>query len=153
MAVQGWCQGKGEKGLSGPQWSETSLVARVCAPFCIRLSPSGEEPAEIRNSQRAAERRLPLGAFIARSPRGWPSALPSSPQRWEPSSPLPSWAFPSTDAQCWWPRVHMDTLLAKEDGSGEVSNCAPFLEGLLSKKYAEKWFGKWFGWEVLLFAD
>lgn len=48
--------------------------------------------------------------------------------------------------------VLMDTLLAKEDGGTEVSKCAPFLEGLLSKKYVEKWFGKWFGLETLCFA-
>lgn len=45
------------------------------------------------------------------------------------------------------------TLLAKEDGGTEVSKCALFLEELLSKKRAEKWFGKQFGLEELHFAS
>lgn len=93
----------------------------------------------------------PPGAFIARNPPGWSSApLPSS---WgqEPFSILPGWAFPSTDAQCSRPRVHGHAV-----GQGGwrrgVSQCTSFLEGMLSKKCAEKCFGKWFGGITLSFS-
>ena len=48
--------------------------------------------------------------------------------------------------------VVMHTLLAKEDVGAEVSKCALFLEGTLSKKCAEKWFGKRSGLEELRFS-
>lgn len=47
----------------------------------------------------------------------------------------------------------MDVLLAKECGVVEVSKCALFLEGTLSRKCAEKWFGNGLVWRNYTFLQ
>lgn len=120
-----------------------AISCRFSSPFCVRLLPAREEPAETRDRRRAVERQLRgqrsqhealvADPLLQQAAHGDGSCLPPSQAGHFPAGMLAAHGC-----------VLEDTLLAKEGSGAEVSNCVLFLEGPLSlkKKSAKKWFGK-----------
>lgn len=145
MAAQGWRQGKGAKGVAGPPRSERHPPPASAPHFVCACGQPGRSPLNREWPKSHREAASP-GAFTAQSPRGWSSALPPSPRGREPFSSPPAWAFLSTAAQCSQPCARGHVV-----GQGGRRHRGSFLEGTLSKKCAEKWFGRWFGLEESCF--
>lgn len=148
--MQGWHQGRGAEGFAGLGCSEQSPIPCIHTLLHIQLSPAGKELLNQECPKSCRRATLP-GRFIKQSLHGWFSAPPLSPWQWEPFSTWLPWSF-SSHARCLWTCGHG---CAAGQGAQvmEVSKCALFLGGTLSKKCAEKWFGKWFGLEKLRFPS
>lgn len=141
--VRGGCA-PWQEGLQGwdDQSTHPSPASTLCCVFSRERAAEPGMPKELEkgSSSRKVHQTKPSWLVLCTVSSG-----SLSPPRWGGHFPAPMLGV------CG--HVVMDVLLAKECGAMEVSKCALFLEGTLSKKCAEKWFGRQLGLEELCFPS